>query len=187
LKLFIKNMVCARCILVIQHELQALNIAAVSVSLGEVDFENISLSPQQLEGFRQRIEALGFELLNDKRSRLIENTKKLVIALLQQEQAQKIKLSDYLSEHIFRDYSYLSNLFSAVEGVTIEQFFIQHKIEKAKELLVYDELSLTEIAFRLGYSSVAHLSSQFKKITGSTPSAFKKIRDTHSRKPIDKV
>ena len=99
----------------------------------------------------------------------------------------KVKISDYLSERLFHDYTYLSNLFSSVEGVTIEQYFINQKVEKAKELLVYDELTLTEIAFRLGYSSVAHLSRQFKKVTGQTPSEFKKLRGGGMRKSLDKV
>lgn len=187
MKLFIKNMVCDRCKFVIENELKALDITPLSMSLGEVDFGENTPNPTQLEVFRTRIEALGFELINDKKSRLIEQTKKHVIALVQQPIGEKVKLSRYISEHIFKDYNYLSNFFSSVEGITIEQFYIQQKIEKAKELLVYDELSLTEIAFRLDYSSVAHLSRQFKKITGLTPTAFKTNCGAGSRKPIDKL
>lgn len=187
MKLFIKNMVCERCKLVIENELNGMDIPVVAINLGEVDFGELVLEPEQLQGFRVRIEGLGFELINDKKGRLIEQTKKHVIALVQQEHADKVKLSDHLAEHIFKDYNYLSNLFSSVEGITIEHFYINQKIEKAKELLVYDELSLTEIAFRLGYSSVAHLSRQFKKITGLTPTSFKQIRDPRSRTPLDKV
>ena len=104
-----------------------------------------------------------------------------------QDRPEKTKISDYLRDHLHRDYAYLSSLFSAVEGVTIEQYFINQKIEKTKEFLVYDELTLTEIAFRLGYSSVAHLSRQFKKVTGLTPSHFKRLKDSKQRKSIDKV
>ncbi|WDE10263.1 AraC family transcriptional regulator [Thalassomonas haliotis] len=187
MKLFIKNMVCGRCKFVIENELKALGITPLSVSLGEVDFGSNTPEPVQLEVFRSRIETLGFELINDKKGRLIEQTKKHVIALVQQPMGEKVKLSRFLSEHIFKDYNYLSNLFSSVEGITIEQFYIQQKIEKVKELLVYDELSLTEIAFRLDYSSVAHLSNQFKKITGFTPSDFKANCGSHARKAIDKL
>ncbi|WP_281558368.1 AraC family transcriptional regulator [Thalassomonas sp. RHCl1] len=187
MKLFIKNMVCGRCKFVVENELKALDITPLSVSLGEVDFGNATPGPEQVEIFRTRLEALGFELINDKKGRLIEQTKKHVIALVQQPMGEKVKLSRFLSEHIFKDYNYLSNLFSSVEGITIEQFYIQQKIEKVKELLVYDELSLTEIAFRLDYSSVAHLSNQFKKITGLTPSDFKANCGSHARKAIDEL
>lgn len=191
MKLFIKNMVCARCTQAVEHELKQLNLVATKVSLGEVEFTNSVLTDEQLNAFCQNIEKLGFEIINDKKARLIENTKKHVIALIQSENesldVQKIKLSDYLQDHLFKDYGYLSHLFSSVEGVTIEQYFINQKIEKTKELLVYDELTLTEIAYRLGYSSVAHLSRQFKKVTGLTPSNFKTLRDPASRTPIDKV
>ena len=153
-----------------------------------MDFGNEVLDVEQLERFRNKIEPLGFELINDKKSRLVESIKKNVIAFVgQQETPEKTKISDHLHDRLNRDYTYLSNLFSAVEGVTIEQYFINQKIEKTKEYLVYDELTLTEIAFRLGYSSVAHLSRQFKKVTGLTPSHFKRLRDSKQRKSIDKV
>jgi len=191
MKLFIKNMVCARCTQAIQNEVNKLQLPLLSINLGEVDFGEHVLTGEQLEEFRQNIEALGFELINDKKARLIENTKKQLITLIQHEHeslaGDKIKLSEYLSEHLFKDYTHLSHLFSSVEGVTIEQYFINQKIEKTKELLVYDELTLTEIAHRLGYSSVAHLSRQFKKVTGLTPSNFKLLRDPAARTPIDKV
>lgn len=191
MKLFIKNMVCARCTLVIQGEAKKLQLPVLSVNLGEVDFGEHILTSEQVVAFSQNIETLGFEIISDKKSRLIENTKKQLIKLIQHEHEQltegKIKLSEYLSEHLFKDYTHLSHLFSSVEGVTIEQYFINQKIEKTKELLVYDELTLTEIAARLGYSSVAHLSRQFKKVTGLTPSNFKALRDPAARTPIDKV
>jgi AraC-like DNA-binding protein len=142
----------------------------------------------QLDLFRRKIEKLGFELISNKKSQLIESIRKHIIVLVQEPgDIERVRISDYLSEKLFHDYAYLSNLFSSVEGVTIEKFFILQKIEKVKELLVYDELTLTEIAMRLGYSSVAHLSRQFKKVTGQTPSEFKKLRDTSLRKPLDKV
>jgi AraC-like DNA-binding protein len=191
MKLFIKNMVCARCTLAIENEVNKLKLPVLSVNLGVVDFADHVLTTEQIEGFRQNIEALGFELINDKKARLIENTKKQLIKLIQHEHDKLaedgFKLSEYLSDHLFKDYTHLSQLFSSVEGVTIEQYFINQRIEKTKELLVYDELTLTEIAARLGYSSVAHLSRQFKKVTGLTPSNFKALRDPAARTPIDKV
>lgn len=191
MKLFVKNMVCARCTQAVQNEINKLQLPVLSVSLGEVDFGSKTLTPKQLELFSHNIELLGFEIINDKKARLIENTKQQLINLIHQDyqqlEDQKIKLSDYLSTHLFKDYTYLSHLFSSVEGVTIEQYFIHQKIEKTKELLVYDELTLTQIAHQLGYSSVAHLSGQFKKITGLTPSQFKSLRDSSSRTALDKV
>jgi len=191
MKIVIKNMVCDRCKLIIQNILDEQNLPAISVQLGEVDFGENPPSVDQLVVFKQKIEALGFELISDKTSQLIVNIKKhiidLVILIQQPESEEKIKLSHHLSNELHHDYTYLSNLFSAVEGVTIEQYFINQKIEKVKELLIYDELSLTEIAYRMGYSSVAHLSRQFKKVTGSTPTQFKQFRDVSSRRSIDKV
>ncbi|MFV2032939.1 MAG: helix-turn-helix domain-containing protein [Gammaproteobacteria bacterium] len=172
----------------IQQVLDTLGLKASAITLGEADFGDSTLDAKQLEQIRQSIEPLGFELINDKRTRLIENIKKHVIALVQQQAApEKLRLSDYLGERIHLDYTHLSNLFSTVEGVTIEQYFINQKIEKTRELLVYDELTLTEISHRLGYSSVAHLSRQFKKVTGMTPSQFKQLRDSGRRQSLDKV
>lgn len=188
MKLYIKNMVCDRCILVINNLLDEMNLSPVSVQLGEVDLGGIELDGEQLLQFQQRVEALGFELINDKKSQLIEAIKTQLITFVQSQEGQeKRKLSDYLSQSLYHDYNYLSHLFSSVEGVTIEQYLIHQKIERAKELLVYDESSLTEIAYQLGYSSVAHLSRQFKKITGMTPSVFKRLRDPGQRQPLDKV
>ncbi|NIO42901.1 MAG: helix-turn-helix domain-containing protein [Burkholderiales bacterium] len=188
MKVLVKNMVCDRCKYVIENVLNEVNLKPTSVTLGEIDFGDAEVDADRLEEFRSKIEPLGFELINDRKGRLIENIKKCVIALIQQQDAlEKTKISDLLGSHLHHDYTYLSNLFSAVEGVTIEQYFISQKIEKTKELLVYDELTLTEIAYRLGYSSVAHLSRQFKKVTGMTPSQFKRLRDGKQRKSIDKV
>ena len=188
MKILIKNMVCDRCKMVIENVLDELNLKPHSVYLGEVDFGDDAIDADTLEKFQQKIVPLGFELINDRKTRLIENIKKQVIALVQQAPAaQKVKLSEYLSKQLFYDYTHLSNLFSTVEGVTIEQYFINQKIEKTRELLVYDELSLTQIADRLGYSSVAHLSRQFKKVTGMTQSQFKQLRGSNQRQSLDKV
>ncbi len=188
MKILIKNMVCDRCKMVIQNVLDELELKPQAVYLGEVDFGDATIEAQVLEQFQDKIVPLGFEIINDKKTRLIENIKKQVISLVQQPQApQKVKLSEHLSNQLHHDYTHLSNLFSTVEGVTIEQYFINQKIEKTRELLVYDELTLTQISYRLGYSSVAHLSRQFKKVTGMTPSQFKQLRDSNHRQSLDKV
>ena len=187
MKLYIKNMVCDRCKLVVQNILKDMQIAPVSVSLGEVDLGGRVLKESEHSLFVERLEEVGFELISDKKTRIIEGIREALIDLVRDAENQKIKLSDYLAARMHHEYGYLSHLFSSVEGVTIEQAFILQKIEKAKELLVYDELTLTEIAYRLGYSSVAHLSRQFKQVTGLTPTAFKKLRGTDLRRPIDKL
>ena len=188
MRIYVKNMVCDRCKYVIQNILHEMAITPVSVRLGEVDLGELELDEGQISKFREKIEALGFEIISDKKSRLIEDIKKHVITLVQNSDAtEKVKLSEYLSKHLCHDYTYLSNLFSSVEGVTIEQYYINQKIEKVKEFLIYDEFSLTEIAYRLGYSSVAHLSKQFKKVTGQTPSQFKALRDSRQRQSLDKA
>ena len=181
-------MVCDRCILAVKSIIQDMDITPVSIVLGEVDLGAQPLSTPQLLTFEKRIEALGFELINDRKSRLIENIKKAIIERVNNyEELHRHKLSDYLADKLHHDYNYLSNLFSSVEGITIEQYQINQKIEKTKELLIYEELSLTEISYRLGYSSLAHLSRQFKKVTGLTPSHFKQLRDARQRRPLDKV
>jgi AraC-like DNA-binding protein len=145
------------------------------------------LSDEQKEKVRAAIEPLGFELIDDRKSRIIEKIKNVIIDLVHRKNSHlQTNLSDMLSEELNHDYSYLSNLFSEVEGTTIEKYFIAQKIEKVKELLVYDELSLSEIAYRLNYSSVAYLSNQFKRVTGLTPGHFKQIREI-KRKPLDEV
>lgn len=179
-------MVCNRCIMVVKSELDKLGIEPNDVQLGEVTLEK-ELTIQEKEKFNQTLVSLGFEMIDDKKSRLIEQIKNTIIGLVHhQDNETKTNLSDVLSGKLFHDYNYLSNLFSEVEGTTIEKYFIAQKIEKVKELLVYDELSLSEIAFRLNYSSVAYLSNQFKKVTGLSPSHFKKIREDR-RKPLDEV
>lgn len=184
--IYIKNMVCDRCIMVVQNELNKLGLIAETVRLGEVTFRNIITAEEKNELVKVLI-PLGFQLIDDKRNRIIEKIKNIIIDLVQHQNTDsKTNLSDILSSQLHHDYNYLSNLFSEVEGTTIEKYFIAQKIEKVKELLVYDELSLSEIAFQLNYSSVSYLSNQFKKVTGLTPSHFKQIRED-KRKPLDKI
>jgi len=184
--LFIKNMVCNRCIMVVQNELDKLGLSAMSIKLGEIIFEK-EPTTEEKKHLAEALSALGFEVIDDKKSRIIEKIKNIIIDLVHhQDNDSKSNLSDVLSNELRHDYNYLSNLFSEVEGTTIEKYFIAQKIERVKELLVYDELSLSEIAFQLNYSSVAYLSNQFKKTTGLTPSHFKQIKE-EKRKPLDKV
>lgn len=184
--LFIKNMVCNRCIMVVEKELEKLSIAPTHVKLGEVELPR-ALTVEQMAILTPNLEALGFEIIDDKKGRIIEQIKNSIIQLVHyQNNDTKQNLSDLLGQQLQHDYNYLSNLFSEVEGTTIEKYFIAQKIEKVKELLVYDELSLSEIANRLNYSSVAYLSNQFKKVTGLSPSHFKQIRHD-KRKPLNEV
>lgn len=184
--LFVKNMVCNRCIMVVQDELEKLDLDFANIRLGEVTLTK-ELNPDERNAVEAALIPLGFEVIDDKKSRIIEKIKNIIIDLVHhQDNDSKSNLSDLLSEKLNHDYNYLSNLFSEVEGTTIEKYFIAQKVEKVKELLVYDELSLSEIALRLNYSSVAYLSNQFKKVTGLTPSHFKQIRE-EKRKPLDKV
>lgn len=179
-------MVCDRCILVVRQELEKLNLKPVSIKLGEVEIEK-EPTEEQLTQVRRNLSASGFELLDDSRRKLIEKMKNIIIKQIHYGDAdEKHNFSEILTNKLYKDYSYLSNLFSEVEGITIEKYIINQKIEKVKELLVYDELNLSEIAFKLGYSSVAHLSSQFKRVTGLTPSHFKNLGGIH-RKPLDKI
>ncbi len=184
--LYIKNMVCDRCIKTVTKILCDLGIEHKPVLLGEAHiFKHIETSLK--EKLSERLFSEGFELIDNRKSRIIEQIKKALISLIQNEYPDKrISLSKYLAHQLNHDYSYLSNLFSSIEGKTIEHFFIQQKIEKVKELLVYDELTLSEIAYKLGYSSVAHLSNQFKKATGLTPSYFKTI-GASKRQSLDSI
>jgi AraC family transcriptional regulator len=179
-------MVCNRCILVVKQELQSLHFQASKISLGEVELIN-EPSPKQIEQLNGNLNKLGFELLDNQKQKQIEKVKSLIIKKVQSGGVEEhFSLSEYLSKSLHKDYSYISRLFSEVEGITIEQFFILQKIEKVKEWLVYGELNLSEISYKLGYSSVAHLSAQFKKTTGLTPSHFKKIGAAH-RHSLDNV
>jgi len=180
-------MVCRRCKMVVESELQKSGLHPLNVSLGEAVIEEKSLTNEHRHQLNEALKTVGFELIDDKRSRLIEKIKNFVINSIhhKEEQPEK-KFSELLSQQLHHDYSYLSKLFSEVEGITIEQYIITQKIEKVKELLLYDELSLSEIAFQLGYSSTAHLSAQFKKFTGFTPSQFKRM-GVQSRKALDEA
>lgn len=187
--LYIKNMVCDRCIMVVEQALEKQGLKPEKVSLGEVTIDG-ELSAEAQAQLDQSLLDLGFERIDDRRARLIENIKKEVIELIHHgdPKDRKSNWSDILSDRLHYEYNYLSNLFSSVEGITLEQYIIRQKIEKVKELLFYDELTLSEIAHKLGYSSVAHLSGQFKKVTGLTPSELKKSRRIdQNRKPIDKI
>ncbi|MFZ0453468.1 MAG: helix-turn-helix domain-containing protein [Ignavibacteriaceae bacterium] len=185
--LYIKNMVCNRCIKVVREELEKLGLKVENVILGEAVVS--SLEDIDNNQIKNVLEQNGFELIDDKQAKIIEKIKVIVIELIQNQSEDKltgINISDFISEKVDKSYQYISSLFSSHEGVTLETYIINQKIEKVKELLIYNELSLTEISYRLGYSSVQHLSSQFKKITGLTPSEFKNLREK-TRKPLDKV
>jgi AraC-like DNA-binding protein len=177
-------MVCDRCKMVVKSELEQLGLQPLTVELGTVELKE-ELTGEEKEQLNTRFRELGFELIDDKKSRLIERVKNLVVELVHYSADQlNMNVSDYLTQHIPMEYKYLSNLFSEVEGTTIEKFYISQRIERVKELLVYDELSLSEIADQMGYSSVAYLSTQFKKVVGLTPSHFKSIGEA-KRKPLD--
>jgi AraC-like DNA-binding protein len=174
--LYIKNMVCSRCKMVVKSEFEKLGLPTISVELGEVGLENDITESQKIV-LLQNLHSLGFDLIDDKKSKAIEKIKTLIIDLVHHKNNElKTNLSDYLAENLNHDYNTLSNLFSEVENTTIEKYFISQKIEKVKELLIYNELSLSEIADLLNYSNVAHLSNQFKKITGFTPTYFKQLK-----------
>ena len=185
MKLYIKNMVCNRCVMVVKQKLEKMKLKIVNVSMGEVELVKPA-SAKQLSDISVRLQELGFELLDDQKQKQIEKIKTLLIKKTQSGDLEEhFSISGYLSKSLHKDYSSVSRLFSQVEGITIEQFFILQKIEKVKEWLVYGELSLNEISYKIGYSSVSHLSAQFKKITGLTPSDFKKMGG--SRKSLDNL
>jgi AraC family transcriptional regulator len=186
--LFVKNMVCHRCVLVVEDILQNESILFHKVIFGEIHLFN-ELSEEQKDRLIKAFDKVGFELIDNHSTALIEKIKNLVIKKARNEvdeKESKTKLSNYLSEKVNHEYTYLSSLFSSVEGRTIENYFIEQRIEKAKELLVYGQLTLSQIAFDLEYSSTAHLSTQFKKITGLTPTYFKEIGMV-KRKSLDKI
>ena len=182
MKLLIKNMVCPRCISAAKAILESEGLTVKSISLGDAETEE-ELTQDQLLSVGSKLKDIGFELLDDPRSQLIEQIRVSVLEWVRMDK-ERIKLSDYLSTRLHKDYSTLSKMFSEVRGVTIERFSILHRIEYVKELLCYSQLSTSEIAYRLGYSSPAHLSSQFKQVTGMTPKGFREL-DKHSRIPLD--
>jgi len=180
LKIYIQNMVCVRCKMVVKSELNKLGLHYAAVELGEAEVME-DISAEQMKHLGAALKKTGLQLMDDKKSILVEKIKTTIIELVHYTDDQiKTNLSDYLSEKLSYNYTYLANLFSEFKGTTIEKFYLAHKIEKVKELLVYDELNLTEIADKLHYSSVAHLSNQFKKMTGLTPSHFKNLK--HKRR-----
>lgn len=186
--LHIKNMVCNRCIKVIKDEFEKLEIKYKRISIGEVELEN-ELDKEKLRLLEKVLIENGFELIKDKRVKIIENIKNTVIKTIYNDEnflINKKKFSGLIVKNIGMDYSYLSSLFSSIENITIEHFIILQKVERVKELLKYGELTLSEIAFKLGYSSVQHLSTQFKKVTGLSASEFKNLRKI-IRKPIDQI
>ncbi len=177
-RIYIKNMVCPRCIATVRNIFEEMNLGVLEVGLGEVSLSG-EMQEHQKEELSRRLEEHGFELLEDQKSRLIAQIKSIIIEQIHQRQGEmKTTFSALLSERLHHEYTSLSKLFSSVEGMTIERFILKQKIEKVKELIFYDQLSLSEIAYQLNYSSVAHLSSQFKKETGMTPSEFRKNRQS---------
>ena len=179
-------MVSNRCKLAVKEVLRNLGIHFIVVDLGEVEIME-NLSQTQREQLTKALHFSGLELMDDKRGGLVEKIKNSIIEMvLHTEETIKVNFSDYLSKKLNHDYTYLSNLFSETQGTTIEQFIITHKIERIKELIIYDELNISQIAWKLNYSSVAHLSNQFKKITGLTPSHFKQLK-VKRRNPIEEI
>jgi AraC-like DNA-binding protein len=179
-------MVCIRCQMVVKAELKKLGLHYMDVKIGEAEIVG-NMLPEQLEQLNVALKKSGLLLMDNKKSVLVEKIKNAIIELVHYTDDQiKVNLSDYLCEKINYDYTYMANLFSEVKGITIEKFYLAHKIEKVKELIVYDELNLTEIAEKMHYSSVAHLSNQFKKVTGLTPSHFKKLK-VKRRKTLEEV
>jgi AraC-like DNA-binding protein len=177
MKLYLKYMVSIRCKMLVKSELEKFGLHYRSVELGEADIEE-EISEVQWHALNSSLKKSGIELMEDKKSILIEKIKNVVVELVHYaEEPLETNFSDFLSNRLNHDYTYLANLFSETQGITIEHFLILHKIERVKELLIYDELNITEIAWKLHYSSVAHLSNQFKKMTGLTPSFFKKLKE----------
>jgi len=186
LKIYIKHMVSNRCKMAVKEELKKLGLHFIVVDLGEVEImENISA--EQRGQIKLALRSSGLELMDDKRAILIEKIKNAVVEMVHHsDELIKTNFSDFLSKKLDHDYTYLANLFSEVQGITIEHFIIAHKIERIKELIIYDELNITEIAWKMNYSSVAHLSNQFKKVTGLSPSHFKQLKDKR-RSPIEDI
>jgi len=186
LKIYIKYMVSTRCKIVVKEELKKLGLHFILVELGEVEImENIST--EQVGQLKVALNHSGLELIDDKRAILIEKIKAVITEMIHySDELPKVNYSEYISRKLDYDYTYLSNLFSEVRGITIQQYIIVHKIERAKELILYDELNLTEISYKLHYSSVAHLSNQFKKVTGLSPSHFRNLKDRR-RSPIEEI
>ena len=187
--IYIKNMVCDRCKMVVEELFRKNDLEPVIVQLGEVHLQK-EPTAEQLQIIDEELKKVGFERIDDRKARIIEKIKNVVINTIHHSDELNLQFnwSTVLSQELHHDYNYLSSLFSSVEGITLEQYIIKQKIEKVKELLFYDELTLTEISYKLGYSSVPHLSSQFKKITGCTPSEFKRSRQIDAqRQQLDSI
>jgi AraC-like DNA-binding protein len=185
-KIYIKNMVCPRCIAAVNDIFKEMKVDVISIQLGQVII-NCVLDDNQRTLLSKKLELNGFELLQDQKSKLINQIKTIIIDQIHHKnQRLNINFSTLLAEKLHHEYTSISKLFSTIEGITIERFILKQKIEKAKELLFYDELTLTEIAHKMNYSSVAHLSAQFRKETGMTPSEFKKLRKP-SHHPLDSI
>jgi len=179
-------MVCDRCIMVVRSELEQLGHYVLRVDLGEAEITD-TLTPEELAQVNDRLKAVGFSLIDDRKKRVVEKTKNLIVALVQSENnSLKTTLSQYLSFELAQDYSSISHWFSAQEGTTIEQYYALQKVERIKELIDYDELNLNEIADLLHYSSASHLSKQFKKVTGITPSQYKAMAES-ARQPLNQL
>lgn len=169
-------MVCIRCKMVVKDELKKFGLLYTSVELGEVELLE-DISPGQLDLLRSALLKVGLEVMDDKKNVLVQKIKKLIVEVVHyNEEPLSVNLSEYLSQNLGLDYTYLANVFSEAQGISVERFYIMHRIERVKKLLVHSELSITEIAYKMHYSSVSHLSSQFKKVTGLTPSHFKKLK-----------
>jgi len=188
MKLHIKYMVSNRCKIAVKEELQKLGLHFIIVDLGEVEIMEV-ISNEQREHLKLALHNSGFELMDDKRAILIEKIKNTIIEMVhhtETDEMKKINFSVFLSDKLKYDYTYMANLFSEVQGTTIEQFIISHKIERIKELIIYDELNISEIAWKMNYSSLAHMSNQFKKVTGLSPSHFKQLKNKR-RNPIEDI
>lgn len=186
MKLYIKYMVSNRCKILVKESLKDLGLHFIVVELGVVEIME-TLTKTQLESLKAVLNESGLELMDDKRAMLIERIKTVIIEMVHHsDELPKSNFSDFISDKLDHDYTYLANLFSEVQGTTIEQFIIAHKVERIKELIIYDEMNITEIAYKMNYSSVAHLSSQFKKVTGLTPTHFKQLKDK-KRNPIEDI
>ena len=186
MKLYLKNMVSIRCKMIVKSEIERMGLHHTYLVLGEATIDE-ELTHTQWDELDTNLRVYGIELLEDKKSILIEKIKNIIIEQVHYaEEPLKINLSQLIADILHHDYTYLANLFSATQGITIEHFYIQHRIERVKELLIYDELNITEIAEIMHYSSVAHLSNQFKKITGLSPSFFKKLKD-HKRTSLEDI
>lgn len=179
-------MVCNRCIMVVGNVLNELQLPTLNITLGEIMLE-APLTAAQTEKLDEKLTQLGFQIIDDRKSQLIERIKNIIIGEVHHTDEQRnTNLSQHLAAELHHDYNYLSTLFSEITGTTIEKYHISQKIERVKELLTYNQLTLSQIAWDMGYSSVAHLSNQFKKVTGFTPSYFKSIAD-QQRRPLDEV